>query len=48
MHDKDFLADAAKAKFEIRSVTGVAIQELVQDIYTTPPAVVRKTVDLLQ
>ena len=48
MQDKDFLADAAKAKFEIRPVTGVAIQELVQDIYSTPPAVVRKTMDLLQ
>ena len=24
MHDKDFLADAAKAKFEIRPVTGAA------------------------
>ena len=36
MHDKDFLADAAKAKFEIRSVTGAAIQKLVQEIYATP------------
>ena len=48
MQDKDFLADAAKAKFEIRSVTGEAIQKLVQEIYSTPPAVVRKTVELLQ
>ena len=35
--DKDFLADAAKAKFEIRSVSGMQIQQLVQDIYSTPP-----------
>jgi hypothetical protein len=48
MQDKEFLADAAKAKFEIRSVTGASIQTLVQDIYQTPMAVVRKTVELLQ
>jgi tripartite-type tricarboxylate transporter receptor subunit TctC len=48
MQDKDFLADAAKARFEIRAVTGVAIQSLVQDIYATPAPVVRKTVELLQ
>ena len=48
MHDKDFLADAAKAKFEIRPVSGETIQALVQEIYGTPAAVVRKTVELLQ
>ena len=48
MHDPDFLADAAKAKFEIRSVTGARIQTLVQEIYATPAPIVRKTVELLQ
>ncbi len=48
MQDKDFLADAAKARFEIRGVTGLAIQKLVQEIYQTPAPVVRKTMDLLQ
>jgi hypothetical protein len=48
MQDKEFLADAAKARFEIRSVTGVQIQKLVQEIYATPAAVVAKTVQLLQ
>lgn len=48
MHDKEFLADAAKAKFEIRSVTGSHIQTLVQEIYQTPAETVRKTMDLLQ
>jgi tripartite-type tricarboxylate transporter receptor subunit TctC len=48
MHDQDFLADAAKAKFEIRSVTGARIQTLVQEIYATPASVVRKAVELLQ
>jgi hypothetical protein len=48
MHDKDFLADAAKAKFEIRPVTGLQIQRLVQEAYTTPAPLVRKVVELLQ
>ena len=48
MQDKDFLADAAKVRFEIRAVSGVAIQALVQEIYNTPAPVVRKTVELLQ
>jgi hypothetical protein len=48
MHDRDFLADAAKAKFEIRPVTGFVIQKLVQEIYGTPTFTVRKTMELLQ
>jgi hypothetical protein len=48
VRDKDFLADAAKGNFEVRPVPGEAIQKLVQDIYDTPPAVVQKTVRLLQ
>jgi tripartite-type tricarboxylate transporter receptor subunit TctC len=48
MRDKDFQADAAKAKFEIRSVTGARIQTLVQEIYQTPGETVRKAMDLLQ
>jgi tripartite-type tricarboxylate transporter receptor subunit TctC len=46
--DKDFLADAAKGNFEIRPVTGEAIQRLVQEIYDTPPAIAQKTARLLQ
>jgi hypothetical protein len=48
MHDQEFLADAAKAKFEIRPVSGLAIQKLVQEIYGTPTPIVRKTMELLQ
>jgi hypothetical protein len=40
--------DAAKAKFEIRPVSGLAIQKLVQEIYGTPAPIVRKTMELLQ
>jgi tripartite-type tricarboxylate transporter receptor subunit TctC len=48
MRDKDFLAEAAKAKFEVRPVTGLHIQKLVQEAYTTPTSLVRKVVELLQ
>jgi hypothetical protein len=48
MQDKEFLADAAKARFEIRSVTGEHIQKLVQEIYATPKPVVERAVQLLQ
>ena len=48
MRDQEFLADAAKAKFEIRPVSGLAIQKLVQEIYGTPTPIVRKTMELLQ
>jgi tripartite-type tricarboxylate transporter receptor subunit TctC len=48
MRDKEFLADAAKARFEIRPVTGATIQALVGEIYATSPAIVRKTMELLQ
>jgi tripartite-type tricarboxylate transporter receptor subunit TctC len=38
MHDKDFLAEAEKAKFEITPVSGEAIEQLVAEVYrnTTP------------
>jgi len=48
MGDQGFLADAARGNFEIRPVSGEAIQRLVQDIYDTPPAIVQKTARLLQ
>ncbi len=48
MRDQEFLADAAKAKFEIRPVSGPTIQALVNEIYQTPVEIVRKTMDLLQ
>jgi hypothetical protein len=48
VRDKDFLADATKGNFEVRPVAGEAIQALVGEIYTTPPAIVQKTTRLLQ
>jgi tripartite-type tricarboxylate transporter receptor subunit TctC len=48
MVDRDFLADANKAIMEIRPVSGAEIQKLVQEVYETPAAVVRRTMQLLQ
>jgi hypothetical protein len=48
LRDRDFLADAGKGNFEVRPVTGEAIQALVEDIYATAPAIVQKTARLLQ
>jgi len=48
MRDRDFLAEAAKGNFEVRPVPGEELQRLVQEIYDTPAAVVRKTAQLLQ
>jgi tripartite-type tricarboxylate transporter receptor subunit TctC len=42
MADKEFLAEADKAKFEITPVSGDEIAALVADIYKTPPAVAEK------
>jgi tripartite-type tricarboxylate transporter receptor subunit TctC len=48
MQDKDFLAEADKAGLEITPVAGEDIQKLVQQVYATPAAIVRKTAELLQ
>jgi hypothetical protein len=48
MHDKEFLAEAEKAKLEIAPVSGADVQKLVQEIYATPPDIVRKTAEFLQ
>ena len=49
MKDKDFLAEAAKAKLEINPVSGEDVQKLVQDIYRkTPKAIAAKVAELLK
>ena len=48
MADKDFLAEADKAQFEITPISGEEIQRLVKEAYETPPAVVKRTVELLE
>jgi tripartite-type tricarboxylate transporter receptor subunit TctC len=48
MKDKDFLADAAKAKLEIMPVAGEQIERLVGELYTTPTEIVQKTLEMMK
>jgi tripartite-type tricarboxylate transporter receptor subunit TctC len=47
MKDKDFLADADKAKMEITPVAGDRLEALVKEIYTTPKAVAQKAAAII-
>jgi tripartite-type tricarboxylate transporter receptor subunit TctC len=42
MHDKDFLAEAEKTDLEINPVSGADVEQLVKDVYATPPDIVAK------
>jgi tripartite-type tricarboxylate transporter receptor subunit TctC len=42
MADKDFQADAAKRKLDLEPTSGKDIQEVVEEIFKTPPAVVER------
>jgi len=46
--DKDFLADAEKAKLEINPVDGEKVQALVKEIYATPPEVAKQAAAALK
>jgi tripartite-type tricarboxylate transporter receptor subunit TctC len=48
MQDKDFLADAEKAKMEITPVSGEEIEKLVKEIYATPSALTQKAASFLR
>lgn len=48
MQDKDFLAEAERAKLEITPVPGETVQKLVADAYAMPPDVIKKTAALLK
>ena len=48
MRDKEFLAEAERAKFEITPVAGDAVERLVTDVYQTPPAVAAKAAALVK
>ena len=47
MKDKEFLAEAAKAKLEITPVDGAKVESLVKEIYRTPPAIAEKAAQFL-
>lgn len=42
MKDPQFLAEADKLKLEITPVTGEAVQDLVAEVYRTPPEILKK------
>ena len=48
MKDKDLLAEAEKTALEVNPVPGDEIQKIVFDAYQTPPAIVKRTGDLLK
>jgi hypothetical protein len=48
MKDRDFLGDAAKANLEIAAASGEEIEENIQKLFATPPAVVAKLKEILK
>jgi len=48
MADKDFLADAAKARLEIAPVAGDKVQALVKETYATPAAIAQRAAAALK
>ena len=48
MADKEFRAEADKAQLEINPVPGDEVQKLVNEVYQTPPAVVKKAIEILR
>ena len=48
MKDKEFLAEAEKMKLEITPVTGEKVQNLVAEIYRTPPAILTKAAEAMR
>lgn len=47
--DKDFLADAARMKLEVKAVPGARIESLVDEIYTTTtPQVARRAAEMIK
>ena len=48
MKDEDLLAEADKTALEVNPVPGEEIQKIVIDAYRTPPAIVKRTGDLLK
>ena len=47
--DKDFLADAARMKLEVKAVSGARIEHLVDEIYaTTTPQIARRASEMIK
>jgi tripartite-type tricarboxylate transporter receptor subunit TctC len=48
MADKEFLAEAEKAKLDVNALDGAAVQDVVSRIYASPPAVVARAKELIK
>jgi tripartite-type tricarboxylate transporter receptor subunit TctC len=48
MEDREFLADAERSKIEITPVSGERIQELVAELYKTPPELTKRLAEMLK
>jgi tripartite-type tricarboxylate transporter receptor subunit TctC len=48
MNDKEFLADAEKAQLEITPVPGDQLEQLVRDLFATPPEIAKKASAMLR
>ena len=48
MADAEYLAEATKAKLEINPVSGVKVEQIVKEIYQTPPDLVKKAAELIE
>jgi tripartite-type tricarboxylate transporter receptor subunit TctC len=48
MKDKELLADAEKAKIDINALDGAKVQDVVEKVYASPPAVVARAKELIR
>jgi tripartite-type tricarboxylate transporter receptor subunit TctC len=48
MKDKEFLADAEKAKIDVNPLNGAKVQDVVTKVYASPPAVVARAKELIK
>ena len=48
LQDKDFLADAEKAKIDVNPLDGAKVQDVVTKVYASPPAVVARAKELIK
>jgi tripartite-type tricarboxylate transporter receptor subunit TctC len=46
--DPEFLADAQRQDLEVRPVSGVKADELIKEVYASPPAVVKLAIDAMK
>ena len=48
LKDKEFLAEAEKAKIDVNPLDGAKVQEVVEKVYASPPAVVARAKELIR